>query len=694
LSINGQVEVSQLHLSLTNVVSTHIGNDLSPTPAVLHWDDHTFASGVVFPGDLSIVGFVPAADGFYGAGWSRQSCDPGPLFPCVGNRPPNFSSVISSGTENDRASFCLDEALPGIAEPIVGVKTLATLREIPNSATTGGLFLRTGGCANPDGSDHADDLFDPVTGFRGVSRLDELNPATGFAWSRSDLGGTEFGIRHPNDDQDLFVTQLIVEVIYDRNPPTQPATPTITNTETPTRTSTPTVTTTPTNTGTPTNTFLPSDTPTDTPTGGTATFTRTRTRTVTTTPSSTQTSNPLESATITRTPSLTPTATHTVDAGPTVTPNATATETDTASPTPTGPTATPTNTFPPRVDYLFASTFTNNTACTSARATELDMSSTERPMQSFLSQENPDILHGLYLSFYVSPGLDEEDYAMLQVLSAGPSVARPNGGFIYRFVQLGGVAVIHVAPQPNLVTTMLRPNIAPLGVGYQPPLTTNTQFVNAPTHPFMTGEGYGGEPLTASAFAGWDPTDRGFLTNVPPGATTILRNPRGPTLIEYNHGAGKVLVSTLTFCNPAEALSMGNPLNNLLEYGRFFLGGAQTPPPTVTTTPTPTITATGGATQTATRTRTAEVTPTDTETATPGDTATPTPVICAGDCDGSDAVEINELLLLVNIFLGSEDVTACLAGDVTGGDPDGPDGQITIDELIRAVNRALNGCAT
>ena len=120
--------------------------------------------------------------------------------------------MISSGTENDRASFCLDEALPGIAEPIVGVKTLATLREIPNSATTGGLFLRTGGCANPDGSDHADDLFDPVTGFRGVSRVDELNPATGFAWSRNDLGGTEFGIRHPNDDQDLFVTQLIVEV--------------------------------------------------------------------------------------------------------------------------------------------------------------------------------------------------------------------------------------------------------------------------------------------------------------------------------------------------------------------------------------------------------------------------------------------------------------------------------------------------
>ena len=34
---------------------------------------------------------------------------------------------------------------------------------------------------------------------------------------------------------------------------------------------------------------------------------------------------------------------------------------------------------------------------------------------------------------------------------------------------------------------------------------------------------------------------------------------------------------------------MGDALDNLLKYGRFFLGGAQTPPPTVTSTPTPTV---------------------------------------------------------------------------------------------------------
>jgi hypothetical protein len=47
---------------------------------------------------------------------------------------------------------------------------------------------------------------------------------------------------------------------------------------------------------------------------------------------------------------------------------------------------------------------------------------------------------------------------------------------------------------------------------------------------------------------------------------------------------------------------------------------------------------------------------------------------------------------MVNIFLGSVDITTCPAGDVAGGNPDGPDGQITIDELIQAVNNALASC--
>jgi hypothetical protein len=43
-------------------------------------------------------------------------------------------------------------------------------------------------------------------------------------------------------------------------------------------------------------------------------------------------------------------------------------------------------------------------------------------------------------------------------------------------------------------------------------------------------------------------------------------------------------------------------------------------------------------------------------------------------------------LAVVNIALGNTPVTACEAGDVNG------DGMITVDEILTAVNNALNGC--
>jgi hypothetical protein len=61
-------------------------------------------------------------------------------------------------------------------------------------------------------------------------------------------------------------------------------------------------------------------------------------------------------------------------------------------------------------------------------------------------------------------------------------------------------------------------------------------------------------------------------------------------------------------------------------------------------------------------------------------------VACAGDCNGDGEVTVDELILLVNIALGTSNVTACPAGDT------GQDGEITIDEILVAVNRALLGC--
>ena len=49
-------------------------------------------------------------------------------------------------------------------------------------------------------------------------------------------------------------------------------------------------------------------------------------------------------------------------------------------------------------------------------------------------------------------------------------------------------------------------------------------------------------------------------------------------------------------------------------------------------------------------------------------------------------VSIGELILAVDISLGSAPTTACPAVDRNG------DGLVTIDELIAAVGNALDGC--
>jgi uncharacterized repeat protein (TIGR01451 family) len=59
---------------------------------------------------------------------------------------------------------------------------------------------------------------------------------------------------------------------------------------------------------------------------------------------------------------------------------------------------------------------------------------------------------------------------------------------------------------------------------------------------------------------------------------------------------------------------------------------------------------------------------------------------CPGDCNGNGAVVIGELIVGVNITLGTGLVDSCRAVDVNGN------GVVAINELIAAVNAALNGC--
>ncbi len=67
-------------------------------------------------------------------------------------------------------------------------------------------------------------------------------------------------------------------------------------------------------------------------------------------------------------------------------------------------------------------------------------------------------------------------------------------------------------------------------------------------------------------------------------------------------------------------------------------------------------------------------------------TVEPAVPACAGDCDGGGSVTIDEILLGVNLVIGSATQGACPALDGNGN------GVITVDELVRAVGAALDGC--
>lgn len=81
-------------------------------------------------------------------------------------------------------------------------------------------------------------------------------------------------------------------------------------------------------------------------------------------------------------------------------------------------------------------------------------------------------------------------------------------------------------------------------------------------------------------------------------------------------------------------------------------------------------------------------TPTPTATPVAAATATPTPpAVCEGDCDTSGRVAVDEIVTLVSIALGRAPIADCQAGNLDGNQ------QITINELMAAVNSSLAGCS-
>jgi len=112
------------------------------------------------------------------------------------------------------------------------------------------------------------------------------------------------------------------------------------------------------------------------------------------------------------------------------------------------------------------------------------------------------------------------------------------------------------------------------------------------------------------------------------------------------------------------------------------------PTATHTNTPSTSPPATDTVTTTATASSTlsptsAPATPIATNTLQP----TPTALPCIGDCTGGGQVTVSDLLTMVDIALGNDAITSCEDGHAS------LDGQITVDEILKAVNNVHNGCS-
>ncbi len=60
---------------------------------------------------------------------------------------------------------------------------------------------------------------------------------------------------------------------------------------------------------------------------------------------------------------------------------------------------------------------------------------------------------------------------------------------------------------------------------------------------------------------------------------------------------------------------------------------------------------------------------------------------CAGDCDTTGQVTAADLVQMIDIAIGNTDASACNPGDAN------EDGQITGDEIVRAIHSVFGGCA-
>ncbi len=283
--------------------------------------------------------------------------------------------------------------------------------------------------------------------------------------------------------------------------------------------------------------------------------------------------------------------------------------------------------------FAVASSLTNGIA-TIAEGTSLSNFLTQPPFNNAVTLRHD------YRAVFISPGLTSSDYDILAAL------VQP-GGILDEFVQIGGALVVDPVGIPSNNPTL----IAPGGVMYDASAASDFEFIPVQSRPYFTGFGFAGHFLTSSDFSAWGPTNDGILSGYPSGSTVLLQDTSSQaTLVEYPWGTGKVLATSLNFCAQGETGPDRPALENLLRYGVFFMGSAQTPAATFTSTPTPTFTPTPPTATPTTPRPTATITQTPTASATPSATSS----ILPGDVDGNGCLDGRDLQLLVSFLFNPD----------------------------------------
>ena len=244
-------------------------------------------------------------------------------------------------------------------------------------------------------------------------------------------------------------------------------------------------------------------------------------------------------------------------------------------------------------------------------------------------------------------------------------------------------ASIIIVPTPTFTATRTHtetPTAAPSSTATRTP----TASVSPTQTPPLTATRTGSATVTATRTVSPTVTVSATARPVATATHTVTAT------LTATHTATATLTATRTVSPTATVSATASPVATATHTVTATLTATGTAGATLTATATvsPTFTATSvaSATQTAAATETPTAITTPTNTSTVGPTATGTVVICVGDCDGSQTVTVNEIVLLTDIALGNADPSACPKGVASGE-------QVDVSVIIQAVNKALDGCA-